>query len=154
MTNNSIGQTVFHTDPIISLQTAEFAESTNSYSHVLTYLVDPARYLRGEGFGTSYVAEGYVAFGIAGVVALSVMIGVAFRWFASMMSRSWPAIALGLIANKSFVYLPRNYALIWITDVFNVTYLCFLLGLYLAAQLLYTLGTHLRRGTEPPEVKA
>ena len=71
-----------------------------------------------------------------------------------MVGRSWPAIALGLIAIKSFVYLPRNYALIWITDVFNVTYLCFLLGLYLAAQLLYTLGTHLRRGTEPPEVKA
>ena len=154
VTNNSIGQTVFHTEPIISLQTAEFAESTNSYSHVLTYLVDPARYLRGEGFGTSYVAEGYVAFGIVGVIALSVMIGVAFRWFSSMLGRSWPVIALGLIAIKSFVYLPRNYALGWITDVFNVTYLCFLLGLYLAAQLLYTLGTHLRRGTEPPEVKA
>ena len=88
------------------------------------------------------------------LIALSVMIGVAFRWFSSMLGRSWPVIALGLIAIKSFVYLPRNYALIWITDVFNVTYLCFLLGLYLAAQLLYTLGTHLRRGTEPPEVKA
>ncbi len=152
VTNNSIGQTVFHTEPIISLQTAEFAENTFSYSHVLTYLVDPTKYLRGEGFGTSYVAEAYVAFGTVGVIAMSAVIGAAFRWFSSMLGRSWPAIALGLIAVKSFVYLPRNYALGWITDVFNITYLAFLLGLYLAAQLLYTLGTHLRRRTAPPEV--
>ena len=153
VTNNSIGQTVFHTDPIIQVQTAEFAQNTYSYSHVLTYLVDSAKYLRGEGFGTSYVAEAYVAFGMAGAVAISAVIGLAFRWFSSMFSRSWPAIALGLIAVKSFVYLPRNYALGWITDVFNITYLCFILGLYLAAQLLYTLGTHLRRTPAPPEVK-
>ncbi len=151
VTNNSIGQTVFHTEPIISLQTAEFAENTYSYSHVLTYLVDPTKYLRGEGFGTSYVAEAYVAFSVAGVVAMSVVIGLAFRWFSSMLGRSWPAIALGLIAVKSFVYLPRNYALGWITDVFNITYLCFILGLYLAAQLVLTIGTHLRRAA-PPEV--
>lgn len=145
VTNNSIGQTVFHTDPIISLQTAEFAENTYSYSHALTYLVDPTKYLRGEGFGTSYVAEAYVAFGTAGVVAVSLFLGLAFRWFSSMTSRSWPAIALGLIAFKSLIYLPRNYALSWITDVFNVTYLCFIVGLYLAAQLFLTLGTHLRK---------
>lgn len=152
LNNNSIGQSVFHTTPILTLQTAEFAEHTYSYSHVITYLVDPAKFLRGEGFGTCYAAEAYVAFGIGGVIVISAVIGLAFRWFSSMLSHSWPAAALGLIAVKSFVYLPRNYALIWITDVFNITYLCFILGLYLAAQLLLFFGTRLRKAPVPPEV--
>ena len=152
LNNNSIGQSVFHTTPILTLQTAEFAEHTYSYSHVITYLVDPAKFLRGEGFGTCYAAEAYVAFGIGGVIVVSAVIGLAFRWFSSMLSHSWPAAALGLIAVRSFVYLPRNYALIWITDVFNITYLCFILGLYLAAQLLLFLGTRLRKAPVPTEV--
>ena len=90
--------------------------------------------------------------GIGGVIVISAVIGLAFRWFSSMLSHSWPAAALGLIAVKSFVYLPRNYALIWITDVFNITYLCFILGLYLAAQLLLFFGTRLRKAPVPPEV--
>ena len=44
LNNNSIGQSVFHTTPILTLQTAEFAEHTYSYSHVITYLVDPAKF--------------------------------------------------------------------------------------------------------------
>ena len=153
LNNNSIGQSVFHTTPILTLQTAEFAEHTYSYSHVITYLVDPAKFLRGEGFGTCYAAEAYVAFGIGGVIVISAVIGLAFRWFSSMLSHSWPAAALGLIAVKSFVYLPRNYALIWITDVFNITYLCFILGLYLAALLLLIFGPRLRKAPVPPEVR-
>ena len=63
--------------------------------------------------------------------------------------------ALGLLAVKSFVYIPRSYALGWVTDVFNITYLCYILGLYLAAQLLLFVGTHLRRAAPPQaEVKA
>ena len=135
--------------------TAEFAQNTNNYAHVLTYLVNSSKYLRGEGFGTSYVGEAYVAFGIAGVIAISILIGVAFRFFATLLTRPWPVAALGLLAVKSFVYIPRSYALGWVTDVFNITYLCYILGLYLAAQLLLFVGTHLRRAAPPQaEVKA
>lgn len=153
--NNIITRTLFNTTPIEIVQTAEFAQNTNNYAHVLTYLVNSSKYLRGEGFGTSYVGEAYVAFGIAGVIAISILIGVAFRFFATLLARPWPVAALGLLAVKSFVYIPRSYALGWVTDVFNITYLCYILGLYLAAQLLLFVGTHLRRAAPPQaEVKA
>jgi oligosaccharide repeat unit polymerase len=149
--NNVITRSVFSLSPIVEVQTTAFAQTTHNFAHALTYLVDPARYLSGGGFGTSYVAEAYVAFGMGGVIAVSAMVGVAFRFFSSMLTRSWVVTACCLIALKDFVYIPRNFAFSWVTDVFNITYLCFYIGIYLAAMLFVKLGAHVR-GTQAPAV--
>ena len=142
--NNQITRTLFGLSPIIEVQTRAFADSTHNYAHALTYLVDPVRYLSGGGFGTSFVAESYVAFGFLGVVIVSAVIGLILRFFASMMSRSWVVIASCLIAIRDFVYIPRSFAFLWVTNVFNLTYLCFYIAIYFAALLVVQLGTHVR----------
>ena len=149
--NNVATRTLFGLTPIIEVQTTAFVVSTHNYAHVLTYLVDPLRYLAGGGFGTSYVAEAYVAFGLGGVVLVSVGIGLILRFFSSMLSRSWVVLACCLLAIRDFVYLPRSFAFLWVTDVFNLTYLCFYIAIYLAALLAVRLGTHVRpaRGAVP-----
>ena len=149
--NNLATRTLFGLTPIIEVQTTAFVVSTHNYAHVLTYLVDPLRYLAGGGFGTSYVAEAYVAFGLGGVVLVSVGIGLILRFFSSMLSRSWVILACCLLAIRDFVYLPRSFAFLWVTDVFNLTYLCFYIAIYLAALLAVRLGTHVRpvRGAVP-----
>lgn len=151
--NNILLRSIFGFTPILNVQNMQTALTTHNFGHVLTYMVSPDRYLSGGGFGTSFIAEAYVAYGMAGVGVLSAMIGVVFRFFSSMLTRSWPVIALSLIAVKAFVYIPRNFAFLWVVDVFNLTYLCFLVGVYLLALLLATLGAHLRRARAGAEMR-
>ncbi len=141
--NNIVTKTLFGLTPIIEVQNTEFVRTTHNFGHALTFMVDPDRYLSGGGFGTSYVAEAYVAYGILGVILVSAMVGIIFRFFSSLLTRSWVTVAFGLLALKNFVYLPRNFAFLWVTEVFNITYICFFVGIYLAA-LLIAKGTHAR----------
>lgn len=147
--NFTFTRAAFGLTPIVEVQDSVFVQTTHNFAHYITYLVDPARYLSGGGFGTSYVAEAYVAYGLAGVAAVSALIGVALRFYASMFTRSWVVLACALIALKDFVYIPRNFAFSWVTDVFNLTYLCFYIAVYLAALLLVRFGTHVRRAGVP-----
>jgi len=150
--NNVATRALFGLSPIVEVQTSEFVQTTHNFAHVLTYMVDPLRYLAGGGFGTSYVAEAYVAFGVVGVIVVSLMIGLAFRFFSSMLTRSWVICACGLLAIKDFVYIPRNFAFMWVTDVFNLTYLCFYGLVFLLALIIIKIGTHLRVPALHPEV--
>lgn len=142
--NNVVISTIFGLKPIVETQSMQFVLSTHNFAHVLTFMVDPGRYLSGGGFGTSFVAEAYVAYGMGGVAVISAMIGVVFRFFSSLLTRSWPVIALSLLAVKDFVFIPRNFALSWVTNVFSVTYLCYFIGIYLVALLAASLYSHIR----------
>lgn len=140
--NNLVIRSLFGLTPIIEVQNMQFVQSTHNFAHVLTYMVDPGRYLSGGGFGTSFVAEAFVAYGYPGVVAVSALVGVIFRFFASMFTRPWPVLASCLIAIKDFVYIPRSFAFLWVTDVLNITYICFYIGIYLLALLMVWLRAH------------
>ncbi len=142
--NNVITSTLFGLSPIIEVQNSVFVQTTHNYAHVITYMDDPARYLSGGGFGTSYIAEAYVAYRMLGVIAVSLMIGLIFRFFSSMLTRSWVVSASCLLALKDFVYIPRSFAFMWVSDVFNITYFCFYGALFLAALFIAKIGTHLR----------
>lgn len=153
--NNQITRALFGFTPIVEVQNLAFVQYTHNYAHVLTYMVDPGRYLSGGGFGTSFVAEAYVAYGLPGVAVVSMLVGLIFRFFSTMLTRSWPVLASCLIAIKDFVYIPRSFAFLWVTDVFNLTYLCFYIGVYLLALFLVWASAHTRasRGIfekEPP----
>ncbi len=143
--NNTLIHAMFGFPPIVEAQNLNFVSGTHNFAHVITYMVDPGRYLAGGGFGTSFVAEAYVAYGMGGVVVISAIIGVVFRFFSSMLTRSWVVMALCILAVKDFVYIPRNFALSWVIDVFSLTYLCYFLALYFAALFLAWLGSHIRK---------
>lgn len=142
--NNVITSAIFGLSPIIEVQTSTFVQTTHNFAHVLTFMVDPNRYLTGGGFGTSYIAEAYVAYGALGVIVVSAIIGFVFRFFSSMLTRSWVVLASCLLAVKDFVYIPRSFAFMWVTDTLNITYFCFYGALYFAALLLFWIGTHSR----------
>lgn len=155
--NNVITRALFGLSPIVETQSAEFVQSTHNFAHAITYLVDPDRYLSGGGFGTSYVAEAYVAYGIVGVAVVSIMLGLIFRFLSSLLTRNWVVIACGLIGIKEFVYMPRSFAFQWVTDVFSITYFCFYIAVYLAALFIAWAGTHVfpaRAGKPGKEEKA
>lgn len=143
--NNTFLHAAFGFTPIVETQSMPFVMTTHNYAHVLTFMVAPDRYLSGGGFGTSYVAEAYVAYGMGGVAAVSAIVGVVFRFFSSMLTRPWYILAPTLLAVKDFVFIPRNFAFSWVFDVFNLTYLCFFLVIYFLALVIVSFGAHLRK---------
>jgi oligosaccharide repeat unit polymerase len=142
--NNVLLSSIFGFAPITEGQNIRFVSSTHNFAHVITFMVNPAYYLSGGGFGTSFVAEAYVAYGMAGVVIVSAMVGVIFRFFSSLLTRNWVVIAMGLIALKDFVYIPRNLTFSWVIDVFSLTYLAYYIAVYFLALFLARLAPHLR----------
>lgn len=149
--NNIVIRTLFGLSPIVEVQNLDFVRSTHNFAHVLTYMVDRSRYIAGGGFGTSFVAEAYVAYGIPGVAVVSMIVGLVLRFFSSMLTRSWVVLSLCLIAIKDFVYIPRSFAFLWVTDVFNLTYLCLFIAIYLLAAFIARVGTHVRKAPVPAD---
>lgn len=56
-------------------QGMEYLQLHNSFSHWISYLTEPSLYLSGHGMGSCYLAEAYLAFGMIGVIIISVIIG-------------------------------------------------------------------------------
>lgn len=118
--NGFVGNLLFNLSPIVEVQTEQFVLTTYNYAHKLTYLVDPQRYLAGGGFGASFVADGYILFGIAGVIIIGLLLGAIIRLFPSLFTRSVFTVAIGLAVIRSVVYLPRNFFFSIVTDVINL----------------------------------
>ena len=148
--NNALVRSIFGFSPIVETQNIQFVSSTHNFAHVITFMVSPSRYLAGGGFGTSFVAEAFVAYGMAGVIVVSALVGVTFRFFASMLTRNWAVLAMSLIALKDFVYIPRNFAFSWVIDVFSLTYLAYYIAVYFAALFFAWFGSHIRAAHGEP----
>lgn len=148
--NNTVFSTLFGLTPIVEVQTTDFVRDTHNYAHWLTYQVDPMRYIRGGGFGTSFVAESYAACGVLGVIVVAAVLAVLFRWLSSLLTRNWLGIAVGLYMFRMLIYTPRNFAFSWITDTFSITNIVYVAALYMVSLLVMQIGTHLHRPDRPP----
>jgi oligosaccharide repeat unit polymerase len=146
--NNVLLSSIFGSSPIVDVQNINFVSSTHNFAHIITFMANPNRYLSGGGFGTSFVAEAYVAYGMVGVVVVSAMVGIVFRFFSSLLTRNWVVIAMGLIALKDFIYISRNSTFSWVIDVFSLTYLAYYIVVYFGALLVAKFTSHLREARE------
>lgn len=67
------------TDSSSVAQGLEYLSRHDSFSHWLSYTVNPELYLKGYGMGSSYIAETYFAFGTVGVVLFNLILGWLIR---------------------------------------------------------------------------
>lgn len=148
--NNLVFRNLFGLQPIVEVQNESFAKTTHNFAHVLTYKVDPQRYEGGGGFGTSFVAEAYVAGGIAAVILMAVLAGLLFRFMSSILAHNWVVVAFGLLAFRELIYLPRTFAFTWVTDTFSITNIVYFAGLYVAALLVVQISAKVRKRTRAP----
>lgn len=151
--NNLVIRNLFGLQPIVEVQNESFAKSTHNFAHVLTYKVDPQRYEGGGGFGTSFVAEAYVAGGIAAVILLAIMVGVLFRFISSILAHGWVVIAFGMLAFRHLIYLPRTFAFTWVTETFSITNIAYFVALYVAALLIIQISAKVRPRTRAPSAE-
>ncbi|MDO5093446.1 MAG: O-antigen polysaccharide polymerase Wzy family protein [Propionibacteriaceae bacterium] len=87
------------------------AEIGGSLSHSLSRLVLGERsYLSGVTTGTSYLAEGYLQYGLIGVVAVSLAAGLALRYVDGLGGGSLTANALRMLIVPALIWMPRGPA--------------------------------------------
>ena len=60
-------------------QGLEYLNRHDSFSHWLSYIVNPELYLNGYGMGSSYISEVYFAFGTVGFVIFGLILGACIR---------------------------------------------------------------------------
>lgn len=102
-------------------QTTLLATHGNNLGATITYLMEPLYYNAGGGFGTCYIAELAIDAGIVGVIAFNIFLGWLLNNINYFMSRKWWMNALGLLIIKDVLYMPRDFALSFISSIFSVT---------------------------------
>jgi oligosaccharide repeat unit polymerase len=93
---------------VLSGQTVERATQSGWFSHLLSYLVDPAYYLRGGGMGSSFVAELWADFGYPGVFIGSLAVGLVVVGLTRGLQGGWLMRLACLALGREIILIPRD----------------------------------------------
>lgn len=116
----------------------------------VSFFLNPVAYQMGQGGGSSYVAEAYVAGGLAGVVAVSALLGMLFHDM-HLGARSPRLLFLIATTLPDILLMPRGGLLDWVSASFRVGISVFLLlaGWHLYRAVARVGGTLWRGNTAP-----
>ncbi|GAB3758480.1 hypothetical protein GCM10027599_25890 [Yimella radicis] len=95
------------TPPALQGQTADRALNGHQLSHTISYLIAPVDYVRGVGYGSTYVAELLLDFGIAGVILGSIVYGLLLVRASSALNGRFIPTVITLMLLKGALFVPR-----------------------------------------------
>lgn len=127
---------------------AERALEGNLFSHTVSYLAIPDVYVRGSGYGSSFVAELYVDLGYPGVFLGSVVVGGLTALFTAMLGWGLVARLAALLMIRQLFFIPRGSFTGFLVNAFDLYNLIALVALAAAAWLLVSHRTPVGKG--PP----
>ncbi|SUA57969.1 O-antigen polysaccharide polymerase Wzy family protein [Oligella urethralis] len=101
-------------------QTVERALEGFQFSHTISYLIMPDLYLKGVGYGSSYIAEWYHDFGWAGVFIGNFGLGLLLYALTKMLyGRSLVLVFLSLLMTRMMFFVPRASSVAFLIDAFS-----------------------------------
>ncbi|CAM2810322.1 O-antigen polysaccharide polymerase Wzy family protein [Erysipelothrix tonsillarum] len=104
---NPLSLKLFNTTPLPPGNNAIKALYGNSYAHLLSYLTHHS-YLKGFGFGTSYLLEVFQTYGMLGLVTINLSLGVVLRLLKDKFNKDMMMNYFILVILSSIFYLPRQ----------------------------------------------
>ena len=111
-----------------SAQGYSYLDEHNSFSHWISYLTEPSLYLSGHGMGSSYLAESYLAFGLLGVIIVSIGIGWLIKYIRTIsFNDNAFRSALVFIFVQSLFTLPRDGLFSWVGQLFYFAFMVILI---------------------------
>lgn len=128
--------------PALQGQSAERALEGHQFAHTISYLISPFDYLRGTGFGSSYVAELMVDLGLVGVFVGSAVYGFLLVKASDNLLRSIPLAFITLMLLKGAMFVPRASFVQPLVDPFAAP--------SLASLVILLVGVQLARDRNPP----
>lgn len=85
----------------------EALNTTNSLPDVLTYLLDPKAYMKGEGIGSNFIAEAYFL-GYIGLILLCILLGYSIIMYEIKLGKSIILTMMSVYLIPNLFYIPRG----------------------------------------------
>lgn len=130
-----IGQLLFGTEPLPGGNNVINGTESNSLAHNLSYLTRGDDYLRGQGWGSSYVLETYIDFHYIGVILFSLFLGVvlvkALQWYGKRLLGN----TIILVSLLNVFYIPRAEATGWLSFIITIQFWLCIGACYLGAYI-------------------
>lgn len=130
--DNNIVSRIFVGTKIDPYNSIAYALNGKNFGSFLTYTYDQAFYLTGGGYGSSYIAEAYVAGKTTGVVLISLLYSFVLSLPQKVRYNNWIFRTILFLMIYWLFYVPRDAALYFITSGLNVTnlFVIFLVWVY------------------------
>ncbi|MBT2615338.1 MULTISPECIES: O-antigen polysaccharide polymerase Wzy family protein [unclassified Bacillus (in: firmicutes)] len=121
-------------------QTVERAIDGYLYAHALSYVIMPDLYLKGVGYGSSYLAELFKDFSFTGVFVGSIVYGaLIYVLFYMLKNSNYILIIFTLMMIRSLLFAPRGAYLSFIVSSFSMPKILAVIFIIIGAKLLYSL---------------
>ena len=138
--NNNVFTQMLFPSSVPAYGTVEYALNGRNFGSYLTYTWDRAFYMTGGGYGSSYIAEAYIAGGYLAIVIITLLYAYFLALPYKIRLRNWISRAIVFTMMYSLFYASRDAALYFLTSGINITNLFVILVVYL-------LGSTRKRGT-------
>lgn len=108
---------------------------SNSLAHNLAYVTRTEDYLKGQGWGTSYMLENYIDFGYVGLIIFNLVLGFLFIYMLRRFEKNMLVDTITLIALTSIFFIPRAEATGWLTFIVTIQFWACVIACYLGAYI-------------------
>lgn len=103
----------------------------------LTNIMEPAYFNMGGSFGTAYLAELFLDYSYVGVIIYNLILGFILKKVTTVKLSNWAVGAYYLYIIRSLYFLPRDYALSFLTPVLSITNLILILVIKFLSDAIY-----------------
>lgn len=137
ITHGSIAQKFFGAEALPSGNNLVNALERNSFAHNMSYITKGEEaYLKGEGYGSSYLLETYVDFGYIGLIIFSLLLGGILIYALVWLRKNFLNFTIVLVALTTVFFVPRAEALGWIEFLIYIQFWAPVIACIIGAVLL------------------
>ena len=130
-----IGQMLWGTEALPSINCVENGTLSNNLGHNFAYMYLKEDYLKGRGYGSSYLIENYVDFGYIGVAIFSLILGILLVYMLRRFGRNTLVDTIVLVSLTTIFFIPRAEATGWLTFIITAQFWIGIAACYLDAYI-------------------
>lgn len=130
-----IGQALWGTEALPSNNCWANGRLSNNLSHNFAYLYMEEDYLKGRGYGSSYLLENYIDFGYIGVIVFSLILGILLIYMLRRIGKNTLVDTIVLVSLTTIFFIPRAEATGWLTFIVTAQFWICIIACYMAAYI-------------------
>ena len=113
--HGNIAQWLWNAKSLGSGQSEILGLYSNVLANRLAYTGMKEEFLKGHGWGSSYLLDTYADWGYAGIVIFSLILGIIFAYMMRFVKKGPFAFTVSLLILTWIYYSPRSTALLWVS---------------------------------------
>lgn len=130
-----IGQVLWGTEALPTENSVVNGTLSNSLAHNLSYITKGEDYLKGEGWGSSFVLENYIDFGYIGVILFSIVLGAMLILVMYLLGKRMLSDTIIFVSLLNIFYIPRAEATGWAMFLVTLQFWVCVAACYLGAYI-------------------